>query len=415
MFAVLRQRNFALLWVAGLISLLGDYVLAIVLPFYVYTHTGSALATGTTFMMEVIPRLLLGSFAGVFVDRWSRRRTMIVADLARALLLLFLFTVSINNWIWMIYVVAFVEATFSVFFDPAKGSLLAMLVDQQDLIQANGLSQVSNNMVGLIGPLLGGVLFVWLGLQGAVVIDALSYLISGICIICILVVETKQAIASSNEKRTAITAITTFWREWLEGFQLLVRQRWLLVLIVVAGVAMIGNGFFNVLDVVFVRVVLHGDAQVFSLILTASAAGGLIAGLLVGKIGKVLAPHQLFALALVMTGLVSFCYVNVTWLPLNMVLTALVGVAVVGWIVSLTTMAQLVENSYRGRIMSTYGTTQTLLMLGGMGASAVLAGPLGIVHTLEIASGLFMLSGTLALLVLRAPQRTSKVSVEEME
>lgn len=403
MFAVLRQRKFALLWIAGLISLLGDYVLGIVLPFYVYTYTRSALATGTTFMMEVIPRLLFGSTAGVFVDRWNRRRTMIVADLARTLLILFLFTVSTNNWIWMVYVVAFAETTFSVFFEPAKGSLLPQLVNEQGLMQANGLSQVSSNAIGLIGPLLGGVLFVWSGLQGVVVIDSVSYLISGICIACIGVTETKRVVAQSREGHTAITAVTTFWQEWLEGFHLLVCQQWLLALIVVAGVAMIGNGFFNVLDVIFVRVILHGNAQLFGLILTASATGGLVGGLLVGKIGKILSPHRLFAFSLLMTGLSSLLYVNVSWLPLNMILTALMGVAVVGWIVSLTTMAQLVDNAYRGRVMSTYGTTQTLLMLGGMGLSAVLSGSLGVVYTLDISGGLFLVSGILAASVLRTP------------
>ena len=88
-----------------------------------------------------------------------------------------------------------------------------------------------------------------------------------------------------------------------------------------------------------------------------------------------------------------------------MVADALVGVAVVGWIVSLTTMSQLVDNAHRGRVMSTYGTTQTLLMLGGMGVSGVLAAPLGVVQTLDIASGLFIISGIAATIALRTPRK----------
>ena len=403
MFAVLRQRNFALVWIAGIISLLGDYILGIVLPFYVYAHTGSPLATGTTFMMEVIPRLLFGSVAGVFVDRWRRRYTMIVADVARALVILILLIVTITNWIWIIYVVAFVEAVFSAFFEPAKGSLLPQLVKEQDLMQANGLSQVSSNAVGLIGPLLGGVLFVWSGLQGVVVIDAVSYVLSGVCIACITFVEIKKTVLYQKEGNTFLLQGLTFWREWLEGYRLLMKQRWLLVLIVVAGIAMMGNGFFNVLDVIFVREVLHGGAQVFSLIVSASAAGGLIGGLMISKVGKKMTTHHLFALSLVTTGIFSLTYVNVSWLLLNVALVAAMGISVVGWIVSLTTMAQLVDNAYRGRVMSTYGTTQTLLMLAGMGGSALLSGAIGVVHTLDIAGGLFVLSGLLAALVLRAP------------
>src|SRR5579859_3771046 len=80
MLATLRSRDFALVWLAGLISLTGDWLLMIGLPIYTYTLTGSALATSIMFMAAVVPQLLLGSVAGVFVDRWSRKWTMIVTN-----------------------------------------------------------------------------------------------------------------------------------------------------------------------------------------------------------------------------------------------------------------------------------------------------------------------------------------------
>ena len=83
MFSVLRQRHFTLLWAGQLVSMLGDWIVLVALPFYVYQHTGSALATGLMFIVETLPRLFLGSLAGVFVDRWDRRKTMIAADLLR--------------------------------------------------------------------------------------------------------------------------------------------------------------------------------------------------------------------------------------------------------------------------------------------------------------------------------------------
>ena len=69
MLAVLRQRDFALLWAGGLISMLGDWLLFIALPFYIYDITGSALATGAMFIAETLPILLFGSIGGVFADR----------------------------------------------------------------------------------------------------------------------------------------------------------------------------------------------------------------------------------------------------------------------------------------------------------------------------------------------------------
>ena len=105
MLAVLRQRNFALLWFGQLISLTGDYVLIVALPFYIYQITGSALATGVMFLVQALPSLFLGSLAGVFVDRWNRRWTMIAANLARAGILLLLLFVHSRDLLGVIYIV----------------------------------------------------------------------------------------------------------------------------------------------------------------------------------------------------------------------------------------------------------------------------------------------------------------------
>jgi MFS family permease len=76
MLAVLRQRNFSPPWFGGVLSVIGDYFLFIALPFFVYERTGSALATWAMFAVQTLPRLLFGSVAGVFVDRWDRKKTM---------------------------------------------------------------------------------------------------------------------------------------------------------------------------------------------------------------------------------------------------------------------------------------------------------------------------------------------------
>src|SRR5271165_4005306 len=83
MLAVLRQRNLALLWLGNVVSLLGNWILLVALPFYIYQETGSVLATGAMFIVETIPTLVLGSLAGVFADRWDRRRTLIVTNMVQ--------------------------------------------------------------------------------------------------------------------------------------------------------------------------------------------------------------------------------------------------------------------------------------------------------------------------------------------
>jgi len=105
MLTALRQRDFSLLWFAGLISITGDWTLNVALPFHVYKITGSALATGLMFMARTLPGVLFGGFAGVFVDRWDRKRTMVIVDLFATLLVLVLLTVDSVSGLWVIYLV----------------------------------------------------------------------------------------------------------------------------------------------------------------------------------------------------------------------------------------------------------------------------------------------------------------------
>src|SRR3954466_622519 len=93
MLALFRRRNFVLVWLAGLISETGDWLLITGLPIYVFAVTGSTLTTATVFIVEMVPVVLLSSVAGVLVDRWNHRRTMILVSLGQASLLCLLFAV----------------------------------------------------------------------------------------------------------------------------------------------------------------------------------------------------------------------------------------------------------------------------------------------------------------------------------
>jgi MFS family permease len=185
MFALLRQRGFALLWTGELISAAGDWVLFVALPFYVYQHTGSTMATGATFMAQIVPPLLLGSVAGVFVDRWERRRTMIIADFARALLLLLLLTVHTRADLPRVYIVAFLLAAIAQLFAPAKGALIPRLVGTAHLVRANALNALGDSIPRLVGPALGGALFAGLGLPGVLLTDSASFLLTGVLVLFI--------------------------------------------------------------------------------------------------------------------------------------------------------------------------------------------------------------------------------------
>ena len=155
MFELLKQRNFVLIWVAGLISIAGDYALTIAVPIYIYRLTGSTLATAGAFAASFVPRVLIGSVAGVFVDRWDRKQTMIWSDLSRAALLApLLFATSIDR-IWLVYLVSAIQGTIGLFFGPAERALLPSLIDENQLVAANSLNSLGNELGRLGGPAHG--------------------------------------------------------------------------------------------------------------------------------------------------------------------------------------------------------------------------------------------------------------------
>ena len=176
MLTVLRRRNYGLLWFAQLISMIGNWALFAALPFFVYQITGSVLATGGMFMIQIIPPLLFGSFAGVFVDRWDHRWTMIGSTLFRGLVLLIMLGVRSADLVWLVYLAGFLELAATQFFGPANNALLPTLVDEDQLLTANSLDALGENSARLIGPALGGVMLAWQGIQGVILFDIGSYL-----------------------------------------------------------------------------------------------------------------------------------------------------------------------------------------------------------------------------------------------
>ena len=161
MLTVLRRRNVALLALGHLISVVGSWILLIALPFYIYQRTGSALAAGSMFLLEMVPALLFGSLAGVFADRWDRRRTMIVADVLRAVILLPLLLATRDGWLWVVFPVAFLEATVTQFFLPARGALLPALVPDEELEGANAAISVGRSSPCWPGRSLAGLSSGW--------------------------------------------------------------------------------------------------------------------------------------------------------------------------------------------------------------------------------------------------------------
>ncbi|HEY3231775.1 MAG TPA: MFS transporter [Roseiflexaceae bacterium] len=405
MLATLRQHNFALLWFGGLISLTGDWMLFIALPIYVYTLTGSTLATSAMFVAEMIPNLLLGSVAGVFVDRWDRKRTMVIANLLLALGLLPLFAVRSAEWLWLAYLVGFVESAIVQFFKPAESALLPQLVAEEHLVAANSLNALNSNLARLVGPALGGIVAGLLGLPGVVFLDAGSFLITGIMIALIGGVPTRASAAMPRSPGAPATAWVAIWREWLAGLRLVRSERPVLIVFAMLAITALGEGVMGVLFVVFVNKVLGGGALEIGWLMSAQAVGGLIGGVIVGFASKQLSPARLIGLSAIVFGLIDLAIFNypafIPGIALGLILFVVVGVPGVGFMSGVNTLLQTaVVDQYRGRVFGALGTTQALLMLIGTLAAGMLGDRLGVVTMLNIQGGGYVLAGCAALILL---------------
>ena len=400
MLKIFRQRNFSLLWVGQFISIIGDWVLFIALPFYTYSLTGSVLATGVMFIVSTLPRLVLGSLAGVYVDRWDRKRLMIMADLLRVLLILMLLFVRSRDGLWLIYVSAFLESTVSQFFNPAKSAIIPLLVGEKDLLAANSLNGLSDALTRLLGSALGGVLMGWLGFSSVVLLDAGSFLFSALMII-LIVMPIRPVLQTTVADAPAAEGFLGVWREWVAGLKLVKGEHLQLMLFIVLGVAFLGDSMITVLIVPLVKVLMGGGAQLLGWLMMAQGVGGLLGGLLVGQFGKRFPSRRITALGLVLTGIVILVIVSIPHSAWVLPLMAVAGVAASAWLICSETLLQLgASDQFRGRIFGTLGTTSALASLVGMLLAGALADLLGLVLILCISGSLYIISGLMAWVML---------------
>ena len=181
---ILRNRGFRDLWLGQVVSQMGDYfaflAMMVIVSGFATSQEETTLAVSGMMIAFTLPRLLFGMLAGVFVDRWDRRRTMLASDLIRAALTLLMIPAFLSQSLIAMYVLGFVMSAIGTLFIPAKGALLPRLVSEEQLLAANSLSQTSQMLATLIGPALAGMTFALVGNGNqwiAFVINSCSFLI----------------------------------------------------------------------------------------------------------------------------------------------------------------------------------------------------------------------------------------------
>lgn len=403
MLATLRNRDFGLLWFGGLVSYTGNWATIGALPFFVFDQTGSAFASGAVLTAMFLP-LLFASVAGVFVDRWDRRRTLAISNLTSAFVALPMLLASSGGYLWIVYASVFAVSSVGLFVFSAENALLPRLVGRDHLMAANSLNSLNDNLARIAGPAIGGALVSYAGLTGVVVFDAVSFVIAAVLISLIranAAPEEDPEEAGAAEAEPPLLAVR---REWLEGLRLVTGTRVILVLFIVVATAMLADSILSALLAPFVGEVLESGASVFGLILTLRGAGGILGGAVAGYASRWMRPEPMLAWSLVLIGLIMLVYVNLPLVPLVLTLAAVMGVVAVCWLASQQTLLQTnVEDRYLGRAFGAFATTNALTLLVGTLLAGASADLVGIVPLLNSSALLYASAGVLALLLLARP------------
>ena len=421
-----RNKNFVALWIGQTISFIGDYFYFLAIPIMVEKLTGSALLVGLSVISSALPMLVLGPVAGVFVDRWDRKRTMIVADLLRALLVLASLWVRAPDQIWIYYVVGFLMSCVSRFFFPAQNAALPLIVtDKDDLLAANGLMQIVQTAGFLIGPALAGFSIGLWGEQIAFIVDSATYFFSAAAIAIMAVPHT----TASREPGGRTSAV---WAEMKDGVSYLFGNRTMVGILLCLAVVQLGIGAINVAWVPFMQRTFGLGPEGLGAVDTAQGVGMALGGVILGFLAARISRRPLAGWSIVFIGGVialiglapSFSAVNL--LPgldgaaelsassmgqrlfhmplLLLVYSLLLGVALVPAQSALMTMMQLaVPDLKRGRVGSALNALVTAAGLISM-AIAAASGEVVPLRIVYVAAGVLVAAGGLVGLgVLKEP------------
>lgn len=394
--ALLRIRNFRLLWIGEAISLLGDQFYLIALPWLVLQLTGDGLAVGLVLALAGIPRALFMVVGGAFTDRFSPQMVMLASNLLRMILVALLAVLVFGGLIqmWMIYLLALAFGLLDAFFYPAQTTIVPRLVGKEQLQTANALMQGTMQLSLFAGPVLAGVLIAILdngqagrgtgGIGWAFAFDALTFLASAVTLWFIRDNNPARAMQAQDQASGLLSAIgeglRTAWRDpALRAFFILIAAANFLV-----------NGPIFVGIPVLADIRFAEGAAAFGVIMSAYGAGSLLGTLLAGILPRPPAKRMGIILGVIWSGLgLGVVALGlIATMPLAAV-TALAMGAANGYVVILfiTWLQRRTEEAMLGRIMS-------LLMFASVGLlplSNILTGALVRLNT----QSLFVTAGGL--------------------
>jgi MFS family permease len=369
-----RHADFLKLWAGQTVSVFGDQVGLLALPFLaVLTLQANAAQMGILGAAERAPFLLVGLLAGVWVDRLRRRPILIAADAGRALLFGSIPLAALLGWLTMpyLYLVAFLVGVLTVFFDVAYQSYLPVLVSREQLVEGNSKLEISNSVSMIAGPGLAGALVQLITAPLAILVDAVSFVVS---VASLSLIRAPEPAPAARAERGSIRG------EIGEGLQVVLGNR---LLRAIAGCTGTSNLFGNVTFAVYVLYAtreLGLSPAAIGLIFAALGPGSLLGALLAGGLAR------RFGLGATIVGSIAFGGAMGLLVPLTGWLPRLAApLLVVAWFcwgfagpVYNINQVSLRQAITPDRLLGRMNATMRFLVWGTMPIGALLGGFLGV-------------------------------------
>ncbi len=371
--------SFSALWSGQLISLFGDRVHQVAIAAIVFVLTGSPIAVALVFVSATLPNLLFGPIAGTLVDRWDHREVLVVSDILRAAVV-FIMPIAATANIWLVYPLAFLLTTISIFFRPARVAILPRLVREDELLTANSALWIGETLADVIGFPLAG-LFVALVADAVSVafwFDGATYLASALLLSTLI---PRPVRSEAPTGATSDAATGGFREELLVGWRFLRNEPVLLANTLLAVVAQLTVGVLIGQTAVFAEHVFGQQGfdwrAVYGFIEGSQGAGNLIGGFVIGLVGARLAKGRMIIVGYIVLGLLTTVMALSGNLGVVLSIAFGIGIANMLFIIpSQTLFQERTPGNLIGRVVGfrfslVFGAMTLSIGLGGVLAEAV--------------------------------------------
>jgi DHA3 family macrolide efflux protein-like MFS transporter len=381
---VLRGEVIRRVWYAQLVSLFGDFLalFAVIAVVSFRMHGTPNQLTGVQ-IAYMLPLVILGPLAGVFVDRWPLKPTLVASDLLRAALaLLLIFSTSL----WQVYAVLAALSCVSSFFGPAQSVTIRTHVAREGLIAANSLMQIAFMGSRIIGPATAGALVAAFGPASCYAIDVLSFLVSASLIASVIIRRPPAETAAAQSSSSRIHAI---WRDMGDGIKFIFHHAAVLFVVLAMAAGLFTIGCFGPLIAIYVRETLHASARLFGLV-----SGMIGVGLLTGTQGIRQLARRASNETLVLWGLAGigagvFILGAAPFIAAALCAAFTIGFSFAAIIVpAQTLMQQETPHAMLGRVSSTVTSVVFLAQIVGLVLSGVFAELVGIRTVFFLCAGI---------------------------